>query len=165
MLEDYIVSFTDGRIRLRHPALHDEALGKQICTFLAEMNGIQRLEHKSLTGSLLIHYDAENISQEDISALLSQGQEWLEENAPEEKQQNKSAVPNAAQKVYSSVLSCTPCQLTAAQKRKIIHRSMIATFFATLLSGGVGNKKAHYMAGGAFALLTLAHLWRMRKII
>ncbi len=155
MLEDYIVSFTEGRIRLRHPALKDAAIGQEICTFLLEMNGIQSIEHKAITGSLLIHYDAEFISDEEIQVLLSQGEEWLKENGAKEE------TPAAA----SSKPLALPTKLTKAQKRKIIHASMISTFMVTLLSGGVGNKKAHYMAGGAFALLTAAHLWRMRKAI
>ncbi len=160
MLEDYIVSFSEGRVRLRHPALKDAALGQEICAFLLEMNGIQSLEHKALTGSLLVHYDAQSITEEEIHLLLEQGEEWLNENAPQANQ--PAAQTNTAS---CTCVSCFPSKLTKAQKRKILHGSMLSTFMVTLLSGGTGNKKAHYMAGGAFALLTLVHLWRVRKTI
>ncbi len=164
MLEEYIVSFTEGRVRLRHPALKDAALGQEISTFLLEMNGILSLEHKALTGSLLIYYDAEHITQEEIYILLEQGEQWLKENAPQVEAPSAS-VTVQVQKSGAMVWHSPYKPLTKAQKRKLIHASMISTFMATLISGGVGNKKAHYMAGGAFALLTFAHLWRMRKAI
>ncbi len=158
MIEDYIVSFTEGRIRLRHPALKDQALGEEICNFLKDMNGILSIEHKCITGSLLIHYDHESITQEEIQALLEQGQGWLEAQSPATTTACTSAI------AYKPS-SWAPTQLTAAQKRKLINRTMLSTFLVTLVSGGMGNKKAHYMAGGAFAALTLAHIWRMRKVI
>ncbi len=162
MIEDYIVSFTEGRIRLRHPALKDAELGEKICTFLQEMNGILKLEQKTLTGSLLIYYDAENISQEEIHTLLEQGESWLDEYSAELAE--KTATPQATQK-SCNLMAYAPCNLTKAQQRKLFNRSMLSTFLITLISGGTGNKRAHYMAGGAFAALTIAHLWRMRKII
>ncbi len=163
MLEDHIVSFTEGRIRIRHDALRDATLGQEVCTFLQDMNGIESVEYKAITGSLLIRYDDENISQEEISVLLEQGQEWLNENAP-----SMSASAQATETQTKSCCGILPnmsCSLTSAQKRKLYNRTMLSTFLVTLLSGGVGNKKAHYLAGGAFAALTLAHIWRMRKVI
>ncbi len=161
MIEEHIVSFTEGRIRLRHSALRNAALGAEISAFIRSMNGIESVEHKALTGSLLIHYDETIITEEEIHTLLEQGEGWLNANAP----QQEAVAQSVSEKKECCSFVSMPCGLTQAQKRKIFYRGMTATFVATLLTGGVGNKQAHYIAGGAFAALTLAHLWRMRRAI
>ncbi len=161
MLEEIIVSYTEGRVRLRHVLLKNPVLGAEIISMLNSFPGIENIQHKSLTGSLLINYDPEILNEEAITALLAQGEEWLKENTPVkesvslDKNAQKQSFPTEKPKKI----------LTKDQKRKIFYGGMITSFMTMLVSGGVGSKKTHYVAGSIFAGLTLMHMWRMRKII
>ncbi len=157
MLEDFVVSFIAGRVRLRHAVLKDAALAAEIVPMLSAFPGVERIEHKALTGSLLVEYDPEVLGDDAITALLEQGEEWLKENAPQAESDNAQKMSFASMNVSD--------KLTRAQKRKIFYGGMVGSFFTMLFTGGVGSKKAHYTAGMLFAVLTLVHMWRVRKII
>ena len=70
---DCITSFVDGRVRLRHPALKDRATAELVCTVVGGVEGITAVQANPLTGSLLIYYDAEKLSREQLLELAEQG--------------------------------------------------------------------------------------------
>ncbi len=162
MLEDFVVSFIPGRVRLRHPVLTDADLAKEIIPMLSAFPGVETIEHKALTGSLLVIYDPEVLSEEAITALLEQGEEWLKENTP---QNTDHAIQETNTEKMCFAPSALTSSLTRSQKRKIFYGAMTGSFFTMLFTGGTGSKKAHYTAGIIFAGLTALHMWRMRKTL
>ncbi len=71
-IESCITSFVDGRVRLRHPSLKRAEDAEQVRGFLASLPGILRVTVNSRTGSLLLEYDPDQISREDLLALAGQ---------------------------------------------------------------------------------------------
>ncbi len=161
MIEDIVASFIQGRVRLRHDLLKDPVLTADFLPMLKAFPGIIKVEHKTLTGSLLIEYDPDILDDDAVTALLAQGEEWIKEN---------SSVQENADTVENTKSLCFPSQnassgLTRAQKRKLFYGGMLTSFVSMLVTGGTGNKKAHYLTGTIFAVLTAMHMWRMRKVI
>ena len=69
----HIKSFTDGRIRIRHPALHRQATADIAVQRMGAVPGIERVESNTVSGSLLILYDARALGKED---LIPMGEAW-----------------------------------------------------------------------------------------
>ncbi len=69
----YIKSFTDGRVRIRHPALHRKATADLAVQTMSAVRGIERVESNTVSGSLLILYDAKILGKE---ALIPMGEAW-----------------------------------------------------------------------------------------
>ncbi len=159
-MEQYIVSFTDGRVRLRHPILHDAELGAEIAQFIQAIPGMEKVEHKALTGSLLIIYDPEQLTLEELTGLLAQGEEWLNEHAP----QHAEAI--AAEQVQKgSCIHFTLPSLSTANKRKVLKRSMALSMLLTVGSLVIGGSRLHVAAGSALALFALEHVWQRRRAL
>ena len=83
---DCITSFVDGRVRLRHPALKDRDTAELVCTVVGGVEGITSVQANPLTGSLLIYYDVEKLTREQLLELAEQGAAFIpglnEEEAP-----------------------------------------------------------------------------------
>lgn len=71
-IESCITSFVDGRVRLRHPSLKRAEDAEQVRGFLVSLPGMLRVTVNSRTGSLLLEYDPDQISREDLLALAGQ---------------------------------------------------------------------------------------------
>ncbi len=164
---DYIVSFVPGRMRMRHPLLKNAELGADISDFLRTIPGIEQVSTKTLTGSLLIEYDSEQLSDDQINGLLAQGEEWLNENS-----QNADIaynLPEQSLNISSIIDKFSNCLnlniISNAHKRKLLKRCLAVSFSATLASLLVNSSKLHVIAGGAFALLAFDHVWQRRRAL
>ena len=62
-----IVSFRDGRVRLRSPALRSETALEEVGRMLAAYAGVKKIETNAYTGSLLVLYDPAMISTEQLN--------------------------------------------------------------------------------------------------
>ena len=69
----YIKSFSDGRVRIRHPALHNQATARIAVQEMGKVAGIESVESNTLSGSLLILYDTGMLSKDD---LIPMGEAW-----------------------------------------------------------------------------------------
>ncbi|MDO5537328.1 MAG: hypothetical protein Q4F72_07360 [Desulfovibrionaceae bacterium] len=69
----YVRSFIPGRVRVRHPALTNKTVGAEAKSRLEGINGISSVELNTETGSALIIYDANVLSQD---MLIEEGIEW-----------------------------------------------------------------------------------------
>ena len=132
-IESCITSF----VRLRHPSLKRAEDAEQVRGFLASLPGILRVTVNSRTGSLLLEYDPDQISREDLLALAGQWADFA------------SAQDEAA----------------APRKRRFTNRGMLATLGASLAFGLAGRERGHVVAGGLFLLFNLAHLYTYRKAL
>lgn len=69
----YVRSFTDGRVRIRHPALRREDVLRTAAREMRAIDGVQSVEGNSASGSVLITYDAGILPRERLFAV---GEAW-----------------------------------------------------------------------------------------
>ena len=138
-IESCITSFVDGRVRLRHPSLKRAEDAELVRGFLASLPGILRVTVNSRTGSLLLEYDPDQISREDLLALAGQ---WADFASA----QDEAAAPRKR-------------RFDRARAIRFTNRGMLATLGASLAFGLAGRERGHVVAGGLFLLFNLAHLY------
>ena len=143
-IESCITSFVGGRVRLRHPSLKRAEDAEQVRRFLASLPGMLRVTVNSRTGSLLLEYDPDQISREDLLALAGQWAAFA------------SAQDEAAPRKR---------RFDRARAIRFTNRGMLATLGASLAFGLAGRERGHVVAGGLFLLFNLAHLYTYRKAL
>ena len=75
LLLKYISSFSEGRVRLRHPALRRAPVAELAKSRLSAVHGVKSVECNPVTGSALILYDSKVLSQDD---LIAAGVAWAQ---------------------------------------------------------------------------------------
>ncbi len=170
-IADCITSFVDGRVRLRHPALKDRATAELITTVVEGVEGITAVQSNPLTGSLLIYYDAEKLSREQLLELAEQGAMFIpglnEEDAPADETAEGAegeAAPRKACKVCAPVDDVLQL-LTGRGTTKFVNRAMLVSLIASLAALPLGNRTVHTAAGGVFVGGVLQHLIAHRKAL
>ena len=103
-----------------------------------------RVTVNSRTGSLLLEYDPDQISREDLLALAGQWADFA--SAQDEAAPRKRRVDRA-------------------RAIRFTNRGMLATLGASLAFGLAGRERGHVVAGGLFLLFNLAHLYTYRKAL
>lgn len=144
-----IVSFVEGRVRVRHPALKDAETMATIESMLADYPGVLQAVPNPVTGSLLVHYDPEQISTDDLKAAAAMLEAQL------------GPATSAAGVPGSSPGFSIPESFFNWLPRKC-ETNLLNAGFSLCLLGLVASKKLHTVAGGAFAALTLFHALRRR---
>ncbi len=157
MIENYVTSFVEGRIRLRHPIFKDEQIVAQVQNIVSSIDGFEAFTSNLKTGSILLQYDEEVITQETLLELLKQGSQFLdfEGYVPEPKPTKEKAC-------------CLPAcfsNMSTKDRRRIFNRTMATALGVTALAIGVGNKRIHILAGSVFLGLSVVHIKRMQKAI
>ena len=165
---DCITSFVDGRVRLRHPALKDKATAELVCTVVGGVDGITAVQANPVTGSLLIYYDAEKLTREQLLELAEQGAAFIpglnEEEAPAAETAEGEAAPRKACKVCAPVDEVLQL-LTGRGATKFVNRAMLVSLIASLAALPLGNRAVHTAAGGVFVGGVLQHLIAHRKTL
>ena len=69
----YVRSFIPGRVRVRHPALRKPAVASEASMRLEGIEGIRSVDVNTDTGSALILYREDVLSQDD---LIAEGIKW-----------------------------------------------------------------------------------------
>jgi hypothetical protein len=165
---DCITSFVDGRVRLRHPALKDKDTADLVCTVVGGVEGITAVQANPLTGSLLIYYDAEKLTREQLLELAEQGAAFIpglnEEEAPAAETAEGEAAPRKACKVCAPVDEVLQL-LTGRGTTKFVNRAMLVSLIASLAALPLGNRAVHTAAGGVFVGGVLQHLIAHRKAL
>jgi hypothetical protein len=140
-----IVSFRDGRVRLRSPALCPPKALEEIKGMLAACAGVEKIESNARTGSLLVLYDPAALSQAQLDMAIA----LLESRFP-------ALAPRRNQK-----RSNTPGLTWRTIEKRLLCGSMLAT-----LAGAVSGMKPLHIAGGAlFFLLAARHVYVRRKTL
>ena len=165
---DCITSFVDGRVRLRHPALKDRDTAELVCTVVGGVEGITSVQANPLTGSLLIYYDAEKLTREQLLELAEQGAAFIpglnEEEAPAAETAEGEAAPRKACRVCAPVDEALQL-LTGRGATKFVNRAMLVSLIASLAALPLGNRAVHTAAGGVFVSGVLQHLIAHRKTL
>lgn len=68
MIERYITSFVDGRVRLRHPALVNNKDIEKLREAALAVPGMRNVTVNNQTGSVLLEYDPAVLSREELLA-------------------------------------------------------------------------------------------------
>ena len=71
----YVTSFSDGRVRIRHPALRREAVAAAAREKLAAIDGVLSVDFNTVSGSVLILYDSARLPKERLFAV---GEAWAD---------------------------------------------------------------------------------------
>lgn len=135
-----ITSFIDGRVRLRAPALKDPDQVAQIQTLLSSYAGVARVQSNLRTGSLLIEYDATQISREMLMFAASALESQLGPPATEERASSDLGYHGEALLLIAALTLCLGC-------------------------AAAGAKSWHVWSGGVFTLLTANHVLQRRRTL
>ena len=154
MLEQYITSFVDGRVRLRHGALKKAPLAEHVQRMLAAIPGIRLVNVNVRTGSLLAEYDAEILDKGRLLALLRQ---W-EHMAGFADNDSSAGSPPKTWGLRKGL-----CRKITV--RRAVNGGMLASLAASALMGATGQTRGHILAGGTFIALSMIHLWNVRKAL
>ncbi len=157
MIEDFVTSFFEGRVRLRHPLFKDVELAAELQVLLQNIPGMESLQYNARTGSFLLEYDPEILDQDTLTSLLQEGEKWLA--------QNESLLHKEKPTKSLLALPSFTKNLTTREKRKLFNRTMAVFYGMTILSLGVGSERTHVIAGSVFLGLSLWHIKRMRKAL
>ena len=74
----YVSSFSEGRIRIRHPALHRESVAQAVQESIGGMEGVQSVSCNTLSGSVLILYDSSLLGKDTLISLGIAWAGWLD---------------------------------------------------------------------------------------
>lgn len=74
----YVRSFLPGRVRLRHPALQQEAVARQTRQQILAVPGVRSVDINPLSGSVLLCYDSRRIARHRLVAMGVTLATWLD---------------------------------------------------------------------------------------
>lgn len=74
----YVRSFMDGRVRLRHPALHNQEVARLTHDGIAAIPGVLNVEVNPLSGSALLLYDSERLNKDQLMEMGVAWALWLD---------------------------------------------------------------------------------------
>ena len=157
-----IVSFIEGRVRLRHQALTDESTLESMTSATREYPGIRKVTANVRTGSLLIEYDAEMIPAE---MLLSASQALEAQFFPAQEQ------PEAPQ---GDVLKMDAQEVQVVQRLEEMLVQMkgalkndsgllLALLMGSAGSGFLGFKRWHTLLGSSLVAASMRHFGKRNK--
>ena len=146
MIEEYITSCLEGRVRLRHPALREAATAGMLQPFLANLPGMRNVAINPRTGSLLLEYDSDQLRMQDLLELASGWEEQLAGPEP--------SCPVRKEGALAGLLN-----------RRALNRGMLVLLGVSLALGLTGRTGGHVATGGLFALLCGAHAYTWRKCL
>lgn len=157
-----VVSFTEGRLRLRHPALKDTALADLVTTVLGQKEGITSVAVNPRVGSLLLFYDPTKISRAALMELAEEGMAFF----PEEQKAQGAVEGQSAKKGEEGGLgqALSAC-LFSRNATRLTNRFMLGTFLLSLASAALGRFTLHVLAGGLFTVAGVQHILAHRKAL
>jgi hypothetical protein len=148
-----IVSYTNSRVRLRHPDFKDPSLSLD---GLRAVKGVSKVDHNPRTGSVLVLFDQESLDPEGAMAALGELdpealralQEFAEGQA-EAAEAAEGAPPQAGhQDARDKTLTETVC--------------LVVALLSVVASGFLNRKKLHVFVGLYLLEMIGGHLWRFR---
>lgn len=162
MIESYITSSIEGRLRIRHPFIRDAGLADAIFTFLKGQTDLENISVNIRTGSVLIEYDPAKNTQDRIIGNLEEcamaycvENDYLEQLL--EYEENN--------KIKSACGICIPAvwAFDKIKARIFIRRGMFALLVSSVGLIAFNQERGHAVAAGLFTTLAAAHLYINRK--
>ncbi len=149
---DYVVSFVDGRVRLRHDALKNPDVAAMAEAAAGGIDGVTGAVVNPVTGSMLVFYDPEKLSREELAALA---REWAV-LLPEEKAAKKNG--------RSPECGCVSA-LLGKKAVRLVDRALLISLLVSLAGAAAGMGTLHRAAGAAFALASVQHVAAHRRAL
>lgn len=151
-VSDHIVSFIDGRVRLRHPALKKPDLADMALSVVKSVEGVTDVRVNPVTGSMLLFYDTEKLSREQLLALAHQCSAFL----PDEEEGQRKACRGSAG---------SACRLLSRETTRLVDRALLVSLLCSLAGAAAGLEAVHRVTGAVFAVASLQHLAAHRKAL
>jgi hypothetical protein len=133
-----IASFYDGRVRIRHDALKDSHNMAAVVAAIAGRDGVISHVVNPRTGSLLVHYDPQKFSREDLLAAA--------------KMLEQRFAGKGAGRGRTDLFWKGDCET-----------ALLFGLCGLTVAGGFVNRRLHVISGALYALLSLVHAcsrWR-----
>lgn len=150
-VSDYVVSFIDGRVRLRHPALKNREQAELAIAFISGVDGVTEARANPMTGSLLVFYDVEKLSREKLLDMARQGAALL----PDDEQVHDGKSPAA----------CCARVLLGRKATRLVDKALLVSLAASLVGAITGMGTVHRVTGAVFALASIQHMAAHRKAL
>jgi len=146
-----IASSLPGRLRLRDRALRDRARLDALRARIVRWRGVLRVESNSQTGSLLIHYDATQLTPARCEARAVAAAEQILET------RQKIGVGGTAphDRHHGGALR--------VKANRWAKRAMLVSLAVSLSLVAAGAKRWHALTGVLFLHALAAHLWVHRR--
>lgn len=142
-LDQYIVSRTRSRMRLRIPQLRTNETAVKVFDEVRNVAGIETADINETTGSLLIRFVPELFDEQQLEKIL-------QHNLPE--------LPIVSRRATERILR-------SKELRRVENQSMMLFGGVALASILLKNWKLHTYAGVAYTVFTLLHMYRYRKTL
>lgn len=150
-VSDYVVSFIDGRVRLRHPALKNREQTELATAFISGVDGVTEARANPMTGSLLVFYDVEKLSREKLLDMARQGAALL----PDDEQVHDG----------KSSAACCARVLLGRKATRLVDKALLVSLAASLVGAITGMGTVHRVTGAVFALSSIQHMAAHRKAL
>lgn len=142
-LNNFIVSDTKGRMRLRVPALKDLKTAEQMLEGLKTLKGVHKVDVNQVTGSILLEYDPHTFERKDLAHLFG-------EIVPHAK-----PVPALSHRMKKA--------LRSKEMRLFENKGMLVCGLTSLAALAFKGFKLHTSAGLGFVALAALHTYRYRR--
>jgi len=148
-----IVSFVDGRMRVRDESLKNTFIAKMIKEGLTSLGGVIEVITNQRVGSILIIYEPTRVAINDIISVINR----------------YIAIPDKADRFRTS--GNDSLEIFLKQKslklsvRKIANTGMLASLLLMLFASVLDFTGVHIIAGLIFLLFLSLHLFIYRKMI
>lgn len=154
-VSDYVVSFVEGRVRLRHGALKDPAIAAMAEQAAGGVEGVTSVRVNPVTGSLLLFYDPERLSREELLDLAEKMMVFL----PEEPKRG------GAEKSGRSMIGGCAEAFFGRKATRLVDRTLFVSLLLALAGAVSGAETLHRVAGAAFSLASLQHVAVHRRVL
>ena len=142
-LNNFIVSDTKGRMRLRVPALKNLKTAERMLEKLKALGGVHKADVNQITGSILLEYYPHTFERRDLVHIFDE------------------VVPHA--KPVPTLSHRTKKMLRSKEMRLFENKGMLVCGLTSLAALAFKGFKLHTAAGGAFVTLGALHTYRYRK--
>lgn len=142
-LNNFIVSDTKGRMRLRVPALKNLKTAEWMLEELKTLEGVHKADVNQITGSILLEYDPHTFERRDLARVFDE------------------VVPHA--KPQPTLSHRTKKVLRSKEMRLFENNGMLVCGLASLAALAFKGFKLHTAARAAFVVFAALHTYRYRK--
>lgn len=146
-----IASFFDGRVRIRAKALKDPAKLQMLHNLVQAQEGVLELAPNLITGSLLIHYDPEKISREQLVNAALTLQEQLGLNDADDTGKDGACSGKSG--------------VSAGRMARRKESAALSVLYGLTVLGGFFDRRVHIVSGALFTALAAAHVYKRRNCL
>ncbi len=164
-----IISSINGRLRYRAVWLKQASVQHAFKDELQQQGAITQITANEKTGSILVNYDANNISREKFEAFIIEIALKLVAKTdtvanPKHSQRvvNNTAL-NEGRRQTRKPKKWSRKQVAGISGNQAIKFGMLGTLIPSMVWAAVGSKKIHIVSGAAFLVFVAMHAYSYRE--